>query len=317
MDIAKFRITLDQIRRQYWGWGVLALWAGFYAIMPMLSYDTNGIDEGAARALLLNWSIADHVINPIVILGIPDFRAFLFGPLTIYWPGSMLAAKVFVVLVFAAGIAWCYRWAHARFGEETAMVSMGLMLIAPLSLTQIDSLASGPFVLAGMALLWRIEEAYAKTKNAVGGIYYFRLLVIAGLATLHPAGLGYPLALLWRWFKNPTGDNKQRTQVMGGIIIALIIIGVLRAGWIDLAWGSNPLAALGTLISQPAIDDTPEWPLGIIPLLMLVGVIAGYWRRWLTDTAGLGWLLAIAVGALCADGTWALLALGFILTYGT
>ncbi|MDH4273673.1 MAG: hypothetical protein OEW08_01400 [Gammaproteobacteria bacterium] len=316
MQISNIRTTLENFYQQYWGWIALALWVGIFSFLPVVSYDTNGIDEGAARALLLNWAIADRVINPIVILGMPDFRALLFAPLSIYWPGSMIAAKVFALITFAAGIAWTYRWARARLGDEAAMLGLGLMLFAPLTLTQVNGLGNGPFLLAGMALLWRIEEAYAKSTRVVGGLFYFRLLVIGITVTLHPAALGYPLALLWHWRSNPTGDAKQRTQVIGGILITLLVVGVLRAGWIDLAWWSNPVASLSTLIDQPALDDTPEWPLGIIPLIALAGTLAAHWRSWPKDNAGLGWLLAIVIGACSADGAWGLLVLGFILTYG-
>ena len=316
MSLQNFRSSLDSIWQRYWGLAALAVWAAIYLFLPMISFQTSGIDEGSARGLLLNWAVADRVINPIVILGMPDFRALLFAPLAIYWPGSMVAAKVFVLLVYAAGVAGVYRWARQRFNDETAMLSAGLLLIAPLALTQIEALGAGPFLLAGMTILWRVETAYAQSTRAVGGLYYFRLLLIAIVTTLHPAGLGYPLALIWHWSRNPTGNAKQRTQVIGGIVITLFVVGVLRAGWVDLPWFKNPVATLSTLLSQPGLDESAEWPLGVLPLVIFAGLVVAFRRQWLRDTAGLGWLLGIVIGALAADDAWGLVTLAMLLTYG-
>src|SRR3990172_241812 len=137
--------TLSRFIARYWGLAVLLLWGGL-ALWRERS-TPYGLDEGAARALLLNWSVAGDVVNPIVIFGVPDFRALIFIPLGIYWPGSLIAAKAFTLLVTFVAAALLYRWSRRSLSQETALVATGLLLIAPLTLAQADALAAGPYLL--------------------------------------------------------------------------------------------------------------------------------------------------------------------------
>ena len=52
-------------------------WGGLALLFHLLRFDPYGIDEPAARALLLNWTVADHVVNPIVVFGLPDLRPLI------------------------------------------------------------------------------------------------------------------------------------------------------------------------------------------------------------------------------------------------
>src|SRR3569832_682049 len=85
--------SLRQILERNRGLIVLLAWGGALLSLDLLRTTPYGLDEGAARGLLLIWSISDKNNNPIVTLGIPDFRALLFIPLGAYWPGSLIAAK--------------------------------------------------------------------------------------------------------------------------------------------------------------------------------------------------------------------------------
>src|SRR3569623_1888009 len=80
--------SLRQILERYWGLIVLLAWGGALLSLDLLRTTPYGLDEGAARGLLLIWSISDKIINPIVTLGIPDFRALLFIPLGAWWNGA-------------------------------------------------------------------------------------------------------------------------------------------------------------------------------------------------------------------------------------
>ena len=67
-----------QIKPRYWVFLALLVWGGAILALHMLRLDTYGVNEGAARALLLSWSIVDQVVNPTVVMGFHDFRALLF-----------------------------------------------------------------------------------------------------------------------------------------------------------------------------------------------------------------------------------------------
>ena len=96
--------------------------------------------------------MADHVVNPIVVFGLPDLRVLLFAPLGIYWTGSIIAVKVFTSLIAFAASLLLYRWARRTMGEEVALIGTGLLLIAPLTFSQINSVGIGPFLLLLFAL---------------------------------------------------------------------------------------------------------------------------------------------------------------------
>ena len=65
-----------------YSWGILAMivWGGVILALGLVRFTPYGLDEGAARGLLLNWSIVDAIANPVVIFGLPDLRALFFVP---------------------------------------------------------------------------------------------------------------------------------------------------------------------------------------------------------------------------------------------
>ena len=161
MDISKLY--------RYWGIGALIIWGGLAIALNLLRFDPYGIDEAAARALLLTWTVADRVVNPIVTLGAPDFRALLFLPLGAYWSGSFIALKVFMLLMLFAAVTLMYRWSRQHQDAESAMLASGLLLIAPVALMQINAIGSGPFLLLGFGLAAWLDQRYRKVGKQLGG----------------------------------------------------------------------------------------------------------------------------------------------------
>src|SRR3569832_2815327 len=102
--------SLRQILERFWGLIVLLAWGGALLSLELLRTTPYGLDEGAARGLLLIWSISDKIIIPFVTLGIPDFRALLFIPLGAYWPGSLFVVLVFSLALAFAAVTLLYRW---------------------------------------------------------------------------------------------------------------------------------------------------------------------------------------------------------------
>ena len=100
--------------------GLAALCALSLVYLAMFHYNRYGIDEGAARALLLNWAISSQVVSPVAVLGFPDLRALLFAPLNFHWIGDLSAAKVLTMYLTFATALLLYRWAEKSVDDATS-----------------------------------------------------------------------------------------------------------------------------------------------------------------------------------------------------
>ncbi len=309
------------ITKIYRYWGILALlvWGGIIIGLNLLRFDTFGIDESAARALLLNWTVADRVVNPIVTLGAPDFRALLFLPLGAYWPGSFVALKVFMLMTLFAAACLLYNWSKQHQDKETALLASGLLLIAPLSMMQINAVGAGPFLLLGFSLgLW-LNQRYRNRGKQLGGWYFIQLLLVVTLISIHPTGLAYPLALAWEWRKNPL-NPRQAKQMQIGISIAAIfaLLFSYLLGNPAIEWGTNPFATLGAAaLGRIPGDPSPLYPSsGILPALIIAAVIWGYRKQLLTEMLPRMLVLGGVLGLVAADYGWAMLMLALALYCG-
>ena len=175
-------------------WGILALF--------LFRQDALNIDEGAARSLLLVWSVADQIASSAVHFGTPDLRIFLFIPAGFIWTGSIFAAKIFSVFFMALAAWLLYSWKQNQSDAETALIATGLLLISPLTLTLIDTLAPGVYLLLAAVLGSWLDRAYRSSPLPFGGWYFAQLFISVLSVSLHPVGLAYPLALLWSWHKH-------------------------------------------------------------------------------------------------------------------
>jgi len=118
---------LSRVPQKCWAYTALLIWA---ALCFMLLHKTSyGIDEGAAQALLLVWSIADNVVSPIVTLGFPDFRALFLAPVGFLWTGDVLPAKVTTILVTATAAWALHTWRIHKGESESALLATGLLMI--------------------------------------------------------------------------------------------------------------------------------------------------------------------------------------------
>lgn len=306
--------TLSRFIAHYWGFAVLLLWGGLALWLGQRA--PYGLDEGAARALLLNWSVAGDVVNPIVIFGVPDFRALIFIPLGIYWSGSLIAAKVFTLLITFAAATLLYRWSRRSLNQETALVATGLLLIAPLTLVQADALAAGPYLLLMFGLGVWLDHGYRAEPRPLGGRYFTQMLLVATTVTLHPAGLAYPAALLWHWYKNPL-DTRQQRHMYIGVTLAVLFALLLQAGWHGLSWWRNPLEPLAAVLLGSGTEAGAAVTVaGLLVAGLTVLIIALNVRKLLDDFMGAMLVLALLFGVAAADDAWAMLTLVVILYYG-
>jgi hypothetical protein len=311
MDMAKI----------YRYWGVLALlaWGGLILGLSLLRFDAYGIDEGAARSLLINWTVADRVVNPIVTLGAPDFRALLFLPLGAYWPGSFVALKVFMLVVLFAAVTLLYKWSKKHQDGETALIASGLLLIAPLSLMQINAVGAGPFLLLGFGLgLW-LDQRYRKVGKQLGGWFFIQMLLVVTMVTIHPAGLAYPLALAWEWQRNPLNPHQRKQMHIGiGIATVFALLFAYIFGNPAINWGVNPLETLGaTAMGRVPGDLTPlQYTSGVVPALIVGAVIFGYRKQILAEMLPRMLVLGGLLGLVAADFGWSLILLALVLYCG-
>lgn len=291
-------------------WGALSVW-----LLNRTPYD---LDEGGAKALLLGWSVADQVASAVVTFGAPDFRALLLLPVGYLWTGSVFAPKIFTLLLTAL-LAWeLFFWARARFHAETALVASGLFCLSPLTLYHIDALAAGIYLLLALAFGIWADQQYRAAPRPFGGFYFLQLFSCAVAVSLHPAGLALPLALLWGWRQNPVNLPQQK-QFFIGLSFATLLTLLLTLGWGGLHWFSNPLLSLSSLllgISSETEIGSGRWLAGSTLALALLWVLVKQGRNLLSDLAGRTLLLALLLGGLSGDASWALLALVVLLFYG-
>lgn len=308
-----FTITPPLVSR-LWTLGALLLWGGLLIGFGLIRFDTFGLDEGAAMGLLLNWSVSDQIASPVTTFGGPDFRALLFIPLGLYWTGSMLAAKVFMIIATFLAALFLYHW-QRKSDEESALLATGLLLVAPVTIGLVDAMGAGPFVLLMFAFGWLLDQKYRASPHQISSLYFVQTLLVAITVTLHPIGLAYPLALAWHWHKNPKSD-KQKKQVWTGIAIATGIVLAMQTGWIALNWGANPLDSLATALLGKHLMLDALWAVGLIPAILLLVVIVKAGRRLLDELLGTMLLLGTLLGLAVADDNWAFLALALLFFTG-
>lgn len=308
---------LSSIPQKYWAYLALLLWGVVFLMLLNKSY--YGVDEGAAQALLLTWSVVDGVVSSVVTLGFPDFRAIFLAPVGFLWTGNLLAAKIFTILVMAVA-AWAIHTWRRRSGEtESALLATGLLLISPLVFSQIDTISVGPYLLLTFALGAWSDRKYRESPQAFGGMYFAQMLLCLVSITLHPAGFAYPLALLWRWYKDPL-NKKQQNYYFVGIIFTVLLAVVLTMGWSHVTWFSNPVTGLSTALMGAGLSKiiAPDrWFSGFGILVILCFVVLKQASKLWADFLGRILLLALAIGILTGDATLGMLALTIILYWGT
>ena len=344
----------SRIPREYWAYLALAFWGAL--VFMLLNKTIYGLDEGAAHALLLVWSVADGVVSSIVTLGLPDFRTLFFIPAGVLWTGNVLAAKLATMLVMAVAVWALYAWRlqanrHGASaapeqesacaglfphpnplpeGEETneslrdfhandaesSLLATGLLLISPLVLSQIDSMSVAPFLLFTVALGVWADKNYRDAKLAFGGMYFAQIFLCLVGITLHPVGFAYPLALLWTWYRDPI-DKKHRNYLFTGIAAVIIIALALTSGWRHVEWFMNPIKALSdTLLGTDGDMGIVRWITGIGVLCILLWVILKQAANLWADMLGRILVLALVIGLLCGDQIFGVIALVICLYWG-
>lgn len=305
-------------RTQKHGWLLAGLaWIAGLLIFGLLRTDSYGIDENGARSLLLTWTVWENVTTPIVTLGPPDLRSLVFIPLGAYWPGSMLAAKVFTAILTFIAIFGFYRVVADTVSDEAALLASGLALIAPLTLLEINQLGAGPHLLLAFSVgLWA-HRRYLDGNRPLGGWFFLLLFLVLYAVSLHPAGLALPAALAWEWWRYPR-DARQQKHFFFGLGLATLITLAFRYGWPGLVWLDNPLDPLSTLwvAKLPDAIEPTSSLFGLFAAILAVTAIIAAWpviarELWARLLFG-----ASLLGLIAADSSWAFIVQSLILLLG-
>jgi len=305
-----------RVPQKFWAYLALSVWGGLsYLLLSKTQY---GLDEGAARALLLVWSVAEGIVSPVVTLGLPDFRSLFFVPVGYLWPGNIIAAKIFSLLMMASAVWAIFRWRQDGGYAESALIASGLLLISPSLIDQIDMIAVIPYLLVTFSLGAWLDRIYRETPHPFGGVYFFQLLLCLVSVSLHPAGLAYPLALLWSWYKNPV-DERNKKYFLIGVTFTIVVALLLTMGWGHIEWFSNPFRSMsGLLLGSPIESSTDflRWLSGIAIFAVVVFIIWKQLDVLKADILGRSFLIAFAIGLMSADETWAITSMAIGLYWG-
>lgn len=299
--------------------GLLALCGLAYVYLSLFRYDNFGIEEGAARALLINWTIVHQIASPVGLFGTPDLRAFLFVPLDLHWAGSLIAAKVFTMLILFATALMLYRWAEREYGAEAAMIATGLLVVAPISLMQSDSIGGGIYLLAAFAVIRWLDEQFRESRHTVPSFLFLQGLMVAFAISIHPIGLAATLVLGWQWYRESDQPREKRRNMLIMLGIATVIILVIRWGWPGLAdTQGNMLHTLGNALLGPdLIHNVKTWGIGLIIADVLLLAIAFHLYRRNRDTLSLMLMTGALLGMAHADEVWAMVAFAAMLYLAT
>lgn len=307
---------MQRIPQKFWAFTALLAWGALCYLL--LNKSPYGIDEGAARALLLVWSVTDDVVSPVVTLGFPDFRALFFAPVGYLWVGNIVAAKVFTLLVMSGAVWSLYRWRQHSGHSESALLASGLLLLSPLLVRQIDTISVAPYLLFIFALGAWADRMYHDSPQAFGGMYFLQILLCLMSVTLHPIGMAYPLALLWGWYKTPP-DTKHRKHFLVGIVFVVIFALLLTLGWHNTEWFANPIRSLsGLLLGTSADKDIGifRWMAGLAVLGIAFWVV---WKQagilW-ADMLGRTLMIGLVIGLVTGDEIWGIVVLATSLYWG-
>lgn len=306
-----------EIKPRYWALITLLLWGTLLLTAGLLRFDAYGINEAASRAILLGWSVADKIISTAFIFGFPDLRALLFIPLGLYWPGSILAIKVFGLLVIFTASLILYAWNRRTTNSESALIATGLLLIAPVTIGQADAVGVGPYLLLSFGLGMLLDRYYRERGHLLSGWFFLQLLLILFAVSLHPMGLAYPIALIWGWQREPIDERHQRNFYIGaGIAVTLGLL--VRLGWGPQPWLGNPITALASMLlgQDGSSGEGVLWASGMLCALLLTGVLYNARRQLLQDFMSRTLFLAVLIGLLTADQPWVMIALAVLLFLG-
>jgi len=288
--------------------GLIGLCLLAWAYLSMFRYDNYGIEEGAALAILLNWSIVHQIASPVAFFGVPDLRALFFIPLDMYWAGSLIAVKVFTMYILFGAALIMYRWSEEVHGSESSMMATALLLLAPISLMQTDAIGSGIYLLFCFVVIGWLNQMVRESEKALPSWFFLQLMMTALAISMHPMGLAVPLALVIHWLRSAGDTGKTRRMIISASFVTVFIMFV-RWGWYGMdEAAANPLSILGdSLLGSPLLHESGVG-FGILIAAVLLIIIGINLYRRVNDPVSIMLLSASLIGTLHADQAWVFVA---------
>ena len=311
-------MTKIEMKPQYWAIVIGIAWLAMIILFGLAREDVYGMSEGGALNLLLGWSASAQVQSPITHIGNLDFRLLPDYFLGLYWPGSVMAARVFSFLLYFLAVIGLYRWSRQQDGEESAKIASGLMLIVPVAFMTANTLDVGPFLLVLFICAGYFDKRYQESPHNISAWYFLQLLTVVACLTLHPMGAVYPLLLAWRWLSLRAEQAQKFKVMLIGLFAATLFVLTMQAGWIDTQFGASPPQVWNdALTGFNALDSEHGWIMGWSAFLLLL-VTLYFDRKSILGRDLNNGLLAFSaiVGAFCADMNWALVASAYLLYRG-
>jgi hypothetical protein len=299
------------------GMALLGLWV--IVVFFTLRHSPLALDEGAAKALLLDWSIGDQVASSVVTLGLPDLRVLTWIPLGFLWPGQVMAAKIVTLLLFAHAIYLLFKWHQSNKQEETALLACGLALFAPLTLQQIDQLNPGLMLFISMVYLAYLDRSYRLAPRLFGGNFFAQLILILFATSLHPMGIALGLSLFYGWYKDGSlGKIHQRSFLIGSLITVLFGV-LLRWGWKEINFGLNPFPGAASVFLGQPMDvalNLKVAMLGLLAMCLALLFLISDRKNIVGSIFSRSLAIAVVIGLVSGDYNWGYLLLMFILNVG-
>ncbi|MDQ6975238.1 MAG: hypothetical protein Q9M22_01585 [Mariprofundaceae bacterium] len=300
--------------------GLLALCVLAWVYMALFRYDLYGIEEAAARALLINWSIIHQIASPVALFGVPDMRGFFFVLLDLHWAGSLVAAKVFTMLVLFASILLLYRWGERVHGAEPSMIACGLLPLLPISIMQADSVGGGVYLFMALLIIAWLNKNIQASEFHLPGQIFLQGVLVAFAITIHPIGLAAALVLAVLWWFDTDKLRKKRRNVLIALVIAVTIPLLLRMGWPDIA-GMNMgfLPFVSTIFLGPDLLPVAiniRTGVGLICMVLLLVIFLVHAIRKTSDPFSLFLMVGLIVGSFHINAVWVFMAAVALLYLG-
>lgn len=300
--------------------GLLGLCVLAWVYMALFRYDLYGIEEAAARALLINWSIIHQVASPIALFGVPDMRGFFFVLLDLHWAGSLIAAKVFSMLVLFSTILLLYRWGERRQGAEATMIACGLLALLPISIMQADSVGGGIYLFMALLVIAWLNKNIQAAEFHLPGQIFLQAVLVAFAVSIHPIGLATALVLAVLWWFDRKQLPKKRRNVLIALSIGVIIPLLLRMGWPDIATLSTPfLPFVSSMFLGPdllSISGSTRTGVGLVCMVLLALVFAAHMMRRTSDPFALFLMVGLIIGSFHINAVWLFMAAVALLYLG-
>jgi len=212
----------------YWGIAVLI---GLFILAGLLRLNDLSLSTDSTRYLIWGNSLAHFQgyvddTRPVptrFVMNAPLYP-LLLAPVEIVFPMSLNAAKIWTLLLAAAGLLLFHRWLKPYVGALGALIACLLLALNPLFLiTSTEVMSEAPFLLFSMVIFLTVDRFL--NGQADRRTLWGMILALALVTLLREVGAAFVLAALVVLFRRKNG---RELLIVGGAAIALFLFWSLR-----------------------------------------------------------------------------------------